>query len=234
MALLEEELAKDETFAEAARARREDLLVHMALQQFPGSPKYRSLPLSVQTDIKVFYGNLSSAQAEAKRLLFAAGDRTGIRSDAEGAIASGLGGLRGRANFRFHSSVLTRLPPRLRVLVGCAEVLQGGAVSCDFVDLDLEKPRVAMISCHDIDSAVPFVIERVKVDLGRLKVYSELHEPGALPIYFKSRFLPVDFAGRDRQIAYEFALLATGLFEADLPEPKWTAVLTALGAMSAV
>ena len=120
------------------------------------------------------------------------------------------------------------------MLVGCAEVLQGGAVSCDFVDLDLEEPRVAMISCDDIDSAVPFVTERVKVDLGRLKVRSEQHELGAFPIYFKSRFLPADFSGRDRQIAYEAALMATGLFKTDAAEPKWTTVLAALSAVSTV
>lgn len=230
--VLEKELSKDEAYADAAHTRREDLLVHIALQQFPGSPKYRSLPRSLQADIRAFFGKLSAAQAEGRRLLFAAGDRAGIRSDAEAAICSGLGGLRGRANFRFHSSLLARLSPRLRVLVGCAEVLQGGAVACDFVDVDLVKARVAMISCDDIESEVPFVTERVKVDLGRLKVHSERYELGERPIYFKSRFLPADFSGRDQQLVCEAALMETGLFQADAPEPKWNAVMAALSAIN--
>ena len=61
-----------------------------------------------------------------------------------------------------------------------------------------------------------------------------LDELEAFPIYFKSRFLPADFSGRDRQIAYEAALMATGLFKADAAEPKWTTVLAALGTMSTV
>ena len=34
--LLREDVSLDKAFAEAGRGRREDLLVHMALQQFPG------------------------------------------------------------------------------------------------------------------------------------------------------------------------------------------------------
>ncbi len=59
------------------------LLVHMALQQFPGSPKYRSLPRSIQVDIKAFFASQANALMEARRLLFSAGDRAAIRADAE-------------------------------------------------------------------------------------------------------------------------------------------------------
>ena len=212
-----------------SKARKEDLLVHMALQQFPGSPKYRSLPRSIQADIKAFFGSQSLAVAEAQRLLFSAGDRTGIRADAETAIKAGLGGLRGATKFRFLSSTLPRLPAGLRVLVGCAEVLQGGVAGCDLVDIDLEAPRVAMLNCDDMEKFVPFVVERVKVDLGRLKVFADRREPETTPVYFKSGFLPRNQVGRERQIEFESALAATGLFERDAPEPKWSDVRAALG-----
>ena len=75
---LREDLSADEAFAEAGRGRREDLLVHMALQQFPGSPKYRTLPRSIQADIKAFFGSQATALLEARRLLFSAGDRAAI------------------------------------------------------------------------------------------------------------------------------------------------------------
>ena len=226
--LLREELSHDEAFAEAGKGRREDLLVHMALQQFPGSPKYRSLPRSIQADIKAFFGSQALASAEAQRLLFSAGDRTGIRADAETAIKAGLGGMRSNAKFRFASSTLPRLPPRLRVLVGCAEVLQGGVAGCDLVDIDLEAPR-GHAQLRRYGEFVPFVVERVKVDLGRLKVFADRREPETTPVYFKSRFLPRDQVGLDRQIEFESALAATGLFERDAPEPKWSDVKAALG-----
>ena len=232
--VLLEDVSADEAFAEAGRARREDLLVHMALQQFPGSPKYRSLPRSIQADIKAFFGSQANALLEARRLLFAAGDRAGIRADAEAAVTAGLGGLRSVTKFRFLSSTLPRLPARLRVLVGCAEVLQGGVAGCDLVDIDLEGPRLSMLTCDDIENLVPFVSERVKVDLGRLKVLADRRDPETTPVYFKSMFLPHDRAGRERQIEFECALAATGLFEAEKSEPKWSDVKAALRTVDGV
>jgi hypothetical protein len=160
--------------------------------------------------------------------------KVGIRADAEAAVAAGLGGLRGATKFRFLSSTLPRLPARLRVLVGCAEVLQGGVAGCDLVDIDLEAPRIGMLTCDDIENFVPFVAERVKVDLGRLKVYTDRREPETAPVYFKSKFLPHDQVGRERQIKFETALAATGLFQANAPEPKWSDVRAALGPVADV
>ena len=85
-----------------------------------------------------FFGSNGAAQAEGRQTLFAAGDRTGVRKDPDAAVGAGLGGLGRSRRFRFRSTVLARLPPRLRVLVGCAEVLKGGVAACDFVDVDLE------------------------------------------------------------------------------------------------
>jgi DNA phosphorothioation-associated putative methyltransferase len=230
MDLLEQDLGADETFAVAGRLRREDLLVHLALMQFPGAPKYRHLPRSIQTDLKSFFRGHSAAMDESRRLLFAAGDRQGVRADAEVAITEGLGGLRGTHHFRFRSTVLSRLSPRLRVLVGSAEVLQGGVESSDFVDIDLDAPRIVMIACDDIDNPVPFVVERTFVDLGRLKVSTDRREPETTPIYFKSRFMLADDPGRDRQLAFEVALAGTALFEPEKREPDWTEVKARLEA----
>lgn len=227
--LLREDLAADEVFALAARLRREDLLVHLALMQFPGAPKYRHLPRSIQADLKAFFRGHSAALDESRRLLFAAGDRQGVRADVGAAIAEGLGGLRGTHHFRFRSSILSRLPPRLRVLVGSAEVLQGGVDSSDFVEIDMEAPRIIMIVCDDIEQAVPFVVERTLVDLGRLKVSTDRREPETTPVYFKSRFMPADDPARDAQISFEARLMATGLFVPDKREPEWSEVKGKLG-----
>jgi hypothetical protein len=89
-----------------------------------------------------------------------------------------------------------------------------------------------MLTCDDMENFIPFVTERVKVDLGRLKVFADRREPEANPVYFKCKFLPRDQAGRDRQIEFEVALAATGLFEADAPEPRWSDVKAALRALA--
>lgn len=136
--------------------------------------------------------------------------------------------MRDATKFRFLSSTLPRLPTRLRVLVGCAEVLQGGVAGCDLVDIDLEVPRVAMLTCDDLEKPIPFITERVKVDLGRLKVLADRHEPETTPVYFKSRFLPRDQPVPERQIEFETALATTGLFKGEAPEPRWADVRAAL------
>lgn len=227
------DLVSDEAFNTAGRARREDLLVHLALQQFPGSPKYRSLPKSLQFDIKAFFRSHSAAQNEGRQLLFATGDRSGVRADAETAVATGLGGLRRGRRFRFLSSVLPRLPARLRVLVGCAEVLQGGADACDFIDIDLEAPQLAMLTCDDIDRPVPCVVERLRIDLARLKVSTDRREGGISPIYFKSRYLPGDAPERSMQRDFEVRLRATGLFSDDEAEPLLSDVIALIALASA-
>ena len=73
-----------------------------------------------------------------------------------------------------------------------------------------------MLSCDDMENFVPFVTERVKVDLGRLKVFADRREPETTPVYFKSKFLPRDQVERDRQIEFEYALTATGLLRQEI------------------
>jgi DNA phosphorothioation-associated putative methyltransferase len=225
--LLRDDLIRDAEFEHASQSRRQDLLVHLALTQVPGAPKYKTLPRSLQADIRAFFRTHAAGLEEGRRLLFAAGERAGIRSDAQAAVAMRLGGIRGEKSFRFRSSVLPRLPARLRVMVGCAEVLQGGVDAVDFVDIDLEKPRVTMIACDDLGQPIPFIVERVSVDLGRLKVSADKREPHSTPLYFKSRYLPSDEL-RESQAEFEAALLATGLFKDGQPEPTWTDVRRSL------
>ena len=196
--------------------------------QFPGAPKYKALPRSIQADIKAFFRSLAAAQEEARRLLFAAGDRTGIRSDINAAIADGLGGNQANRWFRFRASTLPLLPSRLRVLVGCAEVLQGGVDACDFVDIDIEAPRITMLICDDIERPIPFIVERVTVDLARLRVSAKTFAPQVAPLSFKSRFLVPNDEVRHLQTATEEALAETGLFAPGCPDPSWEDVNTAL------
>jgi DNA phosphorothioation-associated putative methyltransferase len=228
--LLLSQLAADELFARSRASRRNDLLVHLALTQFPGSPKYRTLPKSIQSDIKAFFQNNAAAQEEGRRLLFASGDRAGVADDIKRAIADHLGNLRNNRWFRFRSTILQRLPSRLRVLVGCAEILQGGVEACDFVDIDLQAPRIMMVACDDIDSRISFVAETVTVDLNRLKVTANKIEPFSAPIYFKSQFLTRDDPLLQQALQIERALLATDLFTPGAPPPQWHTVQMAMKA----
>jgi DNA phosphorothioation-associated putative methyltransferase len=227
---LRDEVAKDPAFRRVMETRRNDLLVHLALMQFPGAPKYRGLPKSIQADIRAFFRSHSAAVEEGRRALFAAGDRDAVRRDIRQSVEDRLGGMRRAHWFRFRSTSLPRLPSRLRVLVGCAEVLQGGVEACDFVDIDLEAPRVAMVTCDDVEQEIPFIIERVTVDLARLKVSAARFDAQAMPVYFKSKFLAGDDPDLSGQLAADRELAATGLFEPGQAEPPWENTSAALKA----
>ena len=105
-----------------------------------------------------------------------------------------------------------------------AEVLQGGIEASDFVEIDLDAPRIVMITCDDIDRFIPFIIERTQVDLGRLKVSTDRRDSETMPVYFKSRFMPADDPGRDRQLAFDATMASTGLFVPGAPDPLWATV----------
>ncbi len=61
-----------------ARRRREDLLVYLALARFRKRPALSLLPLTLQRDMKAFFGTYTKACAEADALLFKAGDAAAI------------------------------------------------------------------------------------------------------------------------------------------------------------
>jgi DNA phosphorothioation-associated putative methyltransferase len=228
ISLLRDDLANDQTFRDSAITRRNDLLVHLALMQFPGAPKYRGLPKPLQADIKTFFHSHAAALEEGRRMLFAAGDRDVLRLNIHKAVSDRFGGMHGNHWFRFRSTVLHCLPGQLRVLVGCAEVLQGGVDASDFVDIDLNTARISMVTCDDLEQLVPSIIERVTVDLARQRVSANKFGPNEMPLYFKSKYMPPDEEMSAAQIQFEESLMGTGLFRAGQPDPPWHKVQLAL------
>jgi DNA phosphorothioation-associated putative methyltransferase len=226
--LLSETLAQNPDFAASAASRRNDLLVHLALTQFPGAPKYRNLPRSIQADIRAFFRSHAAALDESRQLLFGVNDREALRLDIAAAIAGRIGAMRSERWFRFRPIDLNRLPTRVRILIGCAEILQGGVDACDYVDIDLAAPRVAMLNCDDLEKSIPSVLERVTVDLAKQKVLAAKFDPHAMPIYFKSRFASAQEMCGEAQLAFEKRLFATGLFLHPLHSPEWGKVEAAL------
>jgi DNA phosphorothioation-associated putative methyltransferase len=64
--MVRKDLAADETFARSAQARRDDFLVHLALTQVPGTPKYKTLPRSIQVDVKAFFRSHAAGLEEGR------------------------------------------------------------------------------------------------------------------------------------------------------------------------
>jgi DNA phosphorothioation-associated putative methyltransferase len=204
----------------AAARRREDLLVHFALTIFPGAAPYARLPRSIQRDVRAFFGSHAGALSAARDLLFSAGRADVVRDAVKMALAGGLGGMRREDSFRHHADAVGRLPAVLRVLVGCAGILRGGVDGADFVDINLDAPRVSFLTCANPTARLPILAERTRVDLGRLKASTERLD-GVL-LYLKGRYLPMDAPGREEQAAFDNTLLAEGIVTQDGRGPRLT------------
>lgn len=147
--------ANRDSLAQIASARREDLLIHLALTLFPGASRYTTLPRSIQRDVRAFFGSHAVAVQEANALLYSVGKADTVRSGVSAAVAAGLGAMRDDHTFRMYAPTLNRLPGVLRVLVGCAGVLRGGAEGADFIDIKLDGRRVSFIACVDATARLP-------------------------------------------------------------------------------
>ena len=164
-------LYEPEQLDAAAVGRQEDLLVYFALGHFARRRPYRELPGRLQRDVAHFFGSITRARAAGKRALFAAGDASRVE---EAAVFChdelGIGKLTERHHLTFHQSVLGECLPLVRVYVGCALQLFGDATAIDLVKVHLESRKVTFLLYDDIDSPAPTLVERIKVDLTRLRV----------------------------------------------------------------
>lgn len=170
----------------AAIGRQEDLLVYFALGHFDRRKPYRELPERLQRDVQFFFGSITKARAAGKRALFATGDAERL---AEAAVFCheelGIGKLTEGHDLTFHQSVLGECLPLVRIYVGCALQLFGDAGSVDLIKAHLGSGKVTFLVYDDFEGPRrPRLIERIKVDLPRLRVdffdYVGDHEPQAL------------------------------------------------------
>ena len=156
----------------AALGRHEDLLVYFALGHFDRRKPYADLPPRLQRDVRFFFRNITKARAAGKRALFATGNAERL---AEAAVFCheelGIGRLADGHDLTFHQSVLGDCLPLVRIFVGCALQLFADAGAVDLVKVHLQSGKVTFLVYDDFEGdAVPKLVERIKVDLPRLRV----------------------------------------------------------------
>ena len=155
----------------AAIARQEDLLVYFALAHFRHRTAYREFPDRFQRDVQVFFRSITRARSAGKRALFASGDNARV-TEAAAYCHNELGiGKLNDHDFTFHQSVLSDCLPLIRVYVGCALQLFADAESIDLVKVHLQSGKVTFLVYDSFDGPTrPRLLERIKVDLPRLRV----------------------------------------------------------------
>ena len=194
----------------ATRARRDDLLVFLALNLFERRRSFSALPPVVRRDVKAFFGGYEAGRATAQAALFSAGDQGTIRAACVESAARGLGYLEKVHSLQLHSSLVAQLPPVLRIYIGCAARLYGDLETADLIKVHIHSGKLSLMMYDEFETtALPDLIERVKVNLRRQEIqffnYGTDEMPSQ-PLYRKSRFIDHSFPRYEEQVAFDAQL----------------------------
>lgn len=211
---------------EAAQARRrEDLLVYFALNIFNRRRDYRQLPPGLQRDVKTLFGAYGEAMIQATALLFGLGKPDAVAAACVSTARSGLGALDAEGALLFHARLTSRLPPLLRVLVGCAGRYHGGLDEADLLKIHARSGKLTALFYGDFTEPAPRLRRRIKVDLKSQKILEVDHWDEDQRLVGKARYMADDQPGFAPQARFDAAL--RGLI-GDLPDAVQGAALDAL------
>lgn len=130
------------------------------------------MPDRLQRDVQFFFGSITKARNAGKRALFATGDSARLEEAAAFCHEElGIGVRNDDHDLTFHQSILGECLPLIRIYVGCALQLFGDAGSVDLIKVHLQSGNATFLVYGDFEEATtPKLIERINVDLPRLRV----------------------------------------------------------------
>jgi DNA phosphorothioation-associated putative methyltransferase len=221
----------------ARNARKEDLLVYFGLNLFNGRTRYSTLVPELQRDIKVLFGNATSAFQAARAVLFSAGKTEVIEQACRRAAAAGCGHLFEDHSLQTHSFLINRLPAALRCYVGCAAKLYGDIDAADLVKIHIRSGKLTLLFYSNFDSSpLPELRERIKINMRsqRIDFFDYSRDDEQQLLFMKSRYMALDQEGYERQRAFDDALEKLRLFDFDLsqfgpPTGEFKAALASAG-----
>lgn len=200
----------------SGQARRDEILVTLAIARFSKRRRFHDLESRLQRDIKAFFGSLARAEHEAQLLLFSVGDPTVLNAACAHAATLGLGHLEAGQSLQLHTSLVERLPAVLRVYIACATALFGDVRDVDLVKLHISSGKVTLMRFDDFaNKPLPAMTERIKVklkeqDMDIFRYGEEFPEP---LLYEKSRFINEEFPNYAEQVAFEETLAHLALVD---------------------
>ncbi len=151
-----------ETWEAIARRRREDLLVYLGLARFRKRPAFGQLPLTLQRDMKAFFGTYSKACGEADELLFEAGDATAVDDACK---RSPVGKLL-PDDLYIHREALDSLEPLLRIYEGCGRAYLGEVEGANIIKIHRRTGKLSYLVYPDFGTDPhPALLRCVKLNL---------------------------------------------------------------------
>ncbi len=202
----------------AHRSRREDLLVYLAAGEFQKrrTPQTQ-LSKHLRTDLKVFFGSYAAACDEARCLLFSAGDSDIIEemvSDLEFGWFDAAEG-----HFTIHRSLISHLPPVLRMYIEAGARLFGDPSEADLIKIHAYSGKLTFLHYEKFETEwTPILLMRIKIDLRRqfTNVFDYQRSEKQQVLFFKERFLGSDFPDRQKMENYSTRLRKLGINESML------------------
>jgi DNA phosphorothioation-associated putative methyltransferase len=144
------------------RRRREDLLVYLALGRFRKRPAISHLPMTLQRDMKAFFGSYTKACTEADQLLFRAGDAKAID---EACDRSTVGKLL-PDDLYVHRDALDSLDPVLRIYEGCGRAYLGEVEGANLIKIHRRTGKLSYLVYPSFDDDPhPALLRCVKLNL---------------------------------------------------------------------
>lgn len=209
-----------------ARQRRGDILVMLALRQFERRRQFSTIDQLLSKDIRSFFGSMRQAEAAARELLFSIQNQDLILESCSNAAVGGLGHVGEAQSLHIHTSLLGRLPPVLRVFVGCASAMAGDLATYDVAKIHVGSAKVTLLQYDDFAGRpLPALVRRVKVRLKDQAIdvfdYGEAFEPTLL--FQKSRYINEEFPKYAEQLAFEETLITADLVDSSPHGPAVTA-----------
>jgi DNA phosphorothioation-associated putative methyltransferase len=198
----------------AKLGRKKDLTVFLALSFFDRHRAYARMPLSLQRDIRNFFGKPSDAYEFARQALFAIADTELIGAACENAHSRlGCGALDPNISFTFQSRLLVELPPILRIYVGCAAQLYGDIESMDLIKIHIASGKTTLLRFDNFHKRLPILTERIKIRLRDQYVDYFLYKylGDQYPLYCKSRYMMKTDEDFEAQLNFDKSLAAAGI-----------------------
>lgn len=222
---------------EAARQRRDDVLLYLITQLFSQRLRYKHLDRRLQLDVRSFFGDLQSAMSLALQHLQLAAQPTELLLASQKAVEQGLGYLDGDHDLQLHISLVERLPLLLRAYVACGLLLWDATSDVQLVKIHIQSGKMSLMEFAEenfLETALPHLRRRIKVNMRRLQCdvfeYGSSHYPMPL-LLWKSRYMNEETPGFAEQQTFDEELLQTGLLGQGESNPSATTLFSCLALM---
>ncbi|WP_167784658.1 DNA phosphorothioation-associated putative methyltransferase [Ramlibacter rhizophilus] len=191
---------------EAAKVRKDDLRLFMAVRAFSKRSNYGQLEKRLQRDVRAFFGSYEAARQAGITLLAQAGSTDEILYACKLAAANGLGWLDDEHSLQLSMGLVDRLPVVLRAYIACGLVLWDSVSEVDMVKIHITSGKLTLLEHYDFDGPIPELKRRVKVNIRKLDYsifeYGEAHSERSW-LFPKSRYQHEDLPNYARQCAIE-------------------------------